>query len=417
MGENPLFEDIKIAEFSWVVVGTSASRYLAEHGATVIKIESHRRLDTLRCSSPFVNGIPSVDTSMFYGRHNSNKYSVSIDLQHPEGKKLAWKIIEWADIMTENFSPGTMTRMGLDYENVRRVKPEIIYLSSSMQGQDGPHSSYAGYGQNAVNLCGFTELSGWPDRMPAAPYGAYTDYICTRFISLGLIAALDYRRRTGRGMYLEQSQFESALHFISPPVMDYQINGNIMKRDGNRLPEAAPHGVFRCKGDDNWIAISVINDEQWQNFCAATGLPSPDREARFSTLKQRKKHEEELEKLINDWTARYSPEDAETILQQAGIPSGVVKKPSDLYSDPQLKVRKYFTPLTHPVMGMQNYEAQSCFILSDNPREITGPSPCLGEHNEYVFKQLLGMNDEDIADRVLDGSITTALAGEFQASM
>jgi benzylsuccinate CoA-transferase BbsF subunit len=417
MGNKKVFSNIKVAEFSWVVVGPSASRYLAEHGATVVKIESHKRLDTIRATSPFANNKPDPDTSMFFGRHNSNKLSVSIDLQSPGGKQLAWKLIRWADIITENFSAGTMEKMGFGYDEVKKVKPDIIYLSSSMQGRGGPHSQYAGYGQNAVNLCGFSGVSGWPDKMPAPPQGAYTDYICTRFIGLSLIAALDYRRRTGLGLYLEQSQFESALHFLAPPVMDYQINQHIMSRNGNRLDSAAPHGVFPCQGEDNWVAIAVMDEEQWTKLCEEMGRGGLSRETRFATLQQRKKNEDELEKMIGAWTKGEKAEDIESRLLKAGVPAHRVARPSDVFNDPQLKERQYFTELSHSAMGPQKFEVQSCFILSESPREIRTPSPNLGEHNEYVFKNLLGLSDEEISGYIIDGSITTELPGQFKASM
>jgi benzylsuccinate CoA-transferase BbsF subunit len=411
------FAGIKVAEFSWVVVGPSSSRYLAEHGATVVKIESHKRLDTTKTSSPFAHNIPTPDSSMFYGRHNSNKYSVSLDLQHPNGKKLAWKIIEWADIVTESFSPGTMEKMGLGYESVRQVRPDIIYLSSSMQGRGGPHSSYAGYGMNAVNLSGFTEVSGWPDKAPLAPYGAYTDYVCARFNALSLIAALDYRRRTGKGQYLEQSQFETAIHFFAPPLMDYQVNGKVMERNGNRLPGAAPHGVFQCQGEDNWVAISVPDEEQWLKFCRATGHPDLSAQGRFATLADRKKNEDDLDRLVTEWTLSRTREEVEAVLQAAGIAASVVEKPQDVYADSQFNHRHYWVPQDHPVMGEQLYEMQSAFILSKTPRRIKRPSPCLGEHNEYVFKELLKMTDDEIAEHIIDGSITTEFAHSFKVSM
>ena len=412
-----VFYGLKVAEFAWVIVGPSASRYLAEHGATVVKIESHKRLDTLRGTSPFADNKPTVDSSMAFGRHNPNKYSVSIDLQHPNGRKLAWKLIQWADIVTESFSPGTIEKLGLGYEDVKKVRPDIIYLSSSMQGRGGPHSGYAGYGMNAVNLCGFTEVSGWQDNRPAAPHGAYTDYISTRFDALALISALDYRRRTGKGQYVEQSQFETSLHFFAPPIMDYQINDRIMERDGNRHPEAAPHGVFPCKGDDNWIAIAVLNEEQWYNFCQTMNQPDMIKREEFATLAERKKNEDELEKLVANWTRYLVPEEAESLLQKGGVPSHIIAKPKDVYEDFQLKERSYFMPMDHPVMGRQSYEPQSSFILSKTPRQIKRPSPCLGEHNELVFKNLLGMSDEEISEYIADGSITTELPGQFKVSM
>ena len=412
-----VFRGIKVAEFAWVVVGPSSSRYLAEHGAAVVKIESHKRLDTLRSSSPFANNKPSPDSSMFFGRHNPGKYSVSIDLQHPNGKKLAWKLIQWADIVTESFSPGTMEKMGFGYEEVHKVKPDIIYLSSSMQGRGGPHSSYAGYGMNAVNLCGFTEISGSPEGPPSAPYGAYTDYICARFNALALIAALDYRRKTGKGQYIEQSQLETAIHFLSPPIMDYQINGRVTQRKGSRLQNASPHGVFPCQGDDNWIAISVLKEEQWENFCHAIGNPKLSQLKEFATLVDRKQNEDRLDKLISDWTVKHTREQAETILQNAGVPASVVERPADVYNDPQLQHRRYWVSLDHPVMGEQEYDMQSCFILSKTPRQIKSPPPCLGEHNEYVFKELLKMSDDEIAEHIIDSSITTKLDRSFNISM
>jgi crotonobetainyl-CoA:carnitine CoA-transferase CaiB-like acyl-CoA transferase len=411
-----VFEGIKIAEFAWVVVGPSTSRYFADHGATVVKVESHKRLDTNRINGPFVGGEPTPDGSMFYGIHNPDKYCISIDLQHPNGKKLAWKMIQWADVVTESFSPGTMEKWGLGYEDAKKVKPEIIYFSSSMQGRGGPHTAYAGYGQNAVNFCGFSEVSGWPDRLPSPPYGAYTDYVSCRFAAFSIMAALDYRRRTGKGQYIEQSQFESSVEFFAPPIMDYQINQRIMGRNGNRLDSAAPHGVYQCKGDDRWVAIAVTSDDLWDRFCTAIGSSELATKPEYITLSMRKKNEDNLDKLVTQWTSSLTAEEIETILQKAGIPSNIVEKPSDLYKDPQLEHRKYFVPLEHAVMGRQKYAQQACFIMSKTPRELYMPSPCVGEHNEYVFKELLKMTDEEIADHLIDGSITTEFVGRMTSS-
>ena len=411
-----ILSGVKVAEFAWVVVGPSSSRYLADHGATVVKVESHKRLDSNRVNSPFVGGIPTPDSSMFFGRHNPNKYSVSIDLKHPNGMKLAWKLIQWADIITESFSPGTMEKWGLGYEDVRKVRPDIIYYSSSMQGRGGPHSNYAGYGQNACNFSGFTEISGWPDRLPSPPYGAYTDYVSARFSAFALLAALVYRRRTGKGQYIEQSQFETSLHFLSPPIMQYQINGTIAGRNGNRLPEASPHGVFRCQGEDNWIALAVLTEDQWLRFCKAIDQPQLVDQAEFMNLANRKSHEDLLEKIVTEWTLNHTAEQVQEILQQFGVPANIVEKPSDIYRDNQLQSRRYFTVLEHPVMGKQKFEPQSCFILSKTPREINKPSPCLGEHNEYVFKELLGLSDDELAEHIIDGSITTQLTGKMNTT-
>ncbi len=415
--KKQVFEGIKIADFSWAGVGPLSSRYLAEHGATVVKIESHKRIDLLRQAGPFADNTPTPDSSMFYGKFNPNKYSVTIDLQHPNGKKLAWKLIEWADIVTESFSPGTMKKWGLDYEEISKIKPSIIYLSTNMQGSGGPHSSYSGLGYNAVNFSGFTEITGWPDRMPTAPQGAYTDLVCPRFTALGILAALDYRRRTGKGQWVEQSQFESALHFLASPLLDYQINGEVIQRNGNRLPDAAPHGAFQCKGDDDWIAISVVNDEQWQNFCQVTGNSALSTQKEYATLADRKRNEDALEELVTAFTLNHTAEEVEAMMQKAGVPAHKVYKPKDVYNDQQLRHRNYFIPLKHPVMGKQQFEMQSCYILSKTPRQIKKPSPCLGEHNEYVFKELLKMTDDEIAEHIIDGSITTEIPGGMKVTM
>ncbi len=407
--DKNIFKGVKVAEFAWVVVGPSTSRYLAEHGATVVKIESHKRLDTNRVNSPFVNNEPSPDSSMFYGRHNPNKYSVSINMNLDSGKELAWKLIKWADIVTETFAPGMVERWGIDYENVKKVRPDIIYLSSSMQGRGGPHTSYAGYGQNACNFSGFAELSGWPDRKASQPWGAYTDYVCCRFTAFSLIAALIQKKLTGKGQYIEQSQFESSLHFLMPAIMDYQVNGHIMGRMGNRTPIFSPHGVFQCQGDDRWAAITVTNEQMWQSFCKAIGNPALAKQKEFATLADRKKNEDRLEEIVTAWTKQHTHQDVQDILQKAGVAVHMVSRPSDVYLDEQLKARNYWVPLQHEVMGLQKWEPQSCFIMSKTPRQIKMPSPLLGQHNEYVFKELLKMSDDEIAEHIIDGSITTSM--------
>jgi benzylsuccinate CoA-transferase BbsF subunit len=406
-----VFEGVKVAEFAWIVVGPMTSRYLADHGATVVRIESHSRLDFMRTLTPFTTKKPGIDTSMAYGRYNANKYSVSIDLNHPNGQKLALKFIMWADIVTESFTPKVMKKWGLDYESVRKLRPDIIYLSSSMQGQEGPHANYAALGPHACALCGFTEISGWPDRMAAAPYGPYTDFIAPRFNAAAMIAALEYRRRTGKGQWIEQSQFEASLHFLCPPIMDYLVNGRIAKRKGNRLRYAAPHGIFPCKGDDCWVAIAVFTDEEWRAFCSTIGNPEWTKRTGFATLERRKENEDELEKLVGEWTINYTADHVEAMLQAAGVVANRLAKPSDVFEDPQLEHRNYFVRLEHPEMGRPAFESLACYILSKTPRELTMPSPCLGEHNAYVFKELLGMTDDEIADHIVDGSITTELPG------
>ncbi len=197
-----VFEGIKVAEFAWVAVGPQTSKYLADHGATVVRIESHTSWENLRGVGPFAQGKSGLNRSMAFGKYNANKFGASLDLNHPRGQELALKFIKWADIVTESFRPGIMKRWGLDYDSVRQVKPDIIYFSTSMQGQTGPFATYGGLGPMMSAVAGFAEISGWPDRIPSPPYGAYTDYICQRFNSAALIAALEYRQKTGKGQWM-----------------------------------------------------------------------------------------------------------------------------------------------------------------------------------------------------------------------
>lgn len=278
-----------------------------------------------------------------------------------------------------------------------------------MQGQTGPFAEYGGLGPMISAVAGFGEISGWTDRMPSPPYGAYSDYFCQRFSSAALIAALDYRQRTGKGMRIEQSQLETSVHMIAPLVMDYAINGRIAGRDGNRLSYAAPHGVYPCTGEDCWIAIAVFDDKQWQSFCKAIGDPSWVRDSKFKTLTGRKKNEDELDNLIAQWTSQHDAKQVEVSLQASGVPANAVEKTSDLFRDLQLEHRKFWVRLEHPEMGTPAFQQQANYILSKTPRKISMPSPCLGEHNEYVYKELLGMTDDEIADLIADGSINSAL--------
>jgi len=402
-----VFEGLKILEFAWVAVGPETTRYFADHGATVIRIESHTHFDLLRSTSPYPNNKPSINGSMFYGKYNANKYNASLNLNTPRGRKLAWKFIHWADILIESFRPGTMKKWEMDYETVSKVKPDLIYVSSSMQGQTGPHAGYAGVGSMISAVAGFGEISGWPDRTPSPPYGAYSDYFCQRFNAAAIIAALYYRQKTGRGQWLEQSQLENSVYLMSPIFMDYTVNGRITRRYGNRLNQAAPHGVYPCRGDDRWIAITVFTEEQWQIFTKVTGNLSWTSDDKFSSLSNRKQNEDELDILVAKWTSSHIAEELETSLQAAGIPANMVEKSSDLYSDPQLEHRQYYQKLEHPEIGYPSYPQQTNFILSKTPREIVRRSPCLGEHNEYVYKELLGLTEEEIADYIADNIITT----------
>jgi benzylsuccinate CoA-transferase BbsF subunit len=304
-------------------------------------------------------------------------------------------------------TPGSMKKMGLDYESLKAIKPDIIMYSTCQLGQYGPHAQLPGYGNIGAAMSGSNYLVGWPDRAPAGAFGAYTDFIAPWFLISTLIGALLYRKRTGKGLYIDMAQVEAAATFLAPAILDYTVNGRVAERTGNSSPYAAPHGAFPCQGDDRWAVISVSTDEEWQAFCKVIGNPDWTGESRFQTHAQRKDHEEALNDLVGEWTRKRRAEQVMTLMQEAGVPAGVVENcHEDLFADPQLKHRRHFRYLEHPVIGKHAYNAPA-YILSRTPNRIHKAGPTLGEDNEYVFKEILGYSDDDIAEMLVEGVITT----------
>ena len=396
MRGKQVFEGVKVVDLTWIATGPMVTKYLADHGATVIRIESKRRLDGLRQSPPFKDSVFGINRSSSFACLNTSKYSMTLDLKHPRGKEFFKQMVLWADIVAESFTPGTMEQWGLDYAELKKIKPDIIMLSISLQGQTGPHRLYQGFGMQVAGLVGIQSVTGWPDRLPLNPYGAYPDMISPHLAAAYLIAALDYHRQTGEGQYIDFSQLELTIPFLAPAFLDYTVNKRVAKLRGNREDCAAPHNAFRCKGDDNWVAIAVFTDEEWEAFCKVIGEPAWTKEPKFSTLLARKRNEDELDKLVEQWTINYSSFEVMQMLQTAGVPAGVVQKVSELYNDPQLKYRHFFQELNHPEIGKAPYGGFQS-ILSKTPGELR-PAPCLGEHNRYVCTEILGVSNEEFEE-------------------
>lgn len=398
-----VFEGLKVADFTWAIVGPLISRHLGDHGATVVRVESATRPDIVRAAPPFKDRIAGLNRSAYFTNYNSSKYSLSLNLERPEAREVAKRLAAWSDVVLESMSPGVMKRWGLSYEELKAMKPDLIMMSTTNLGQTGPQASAAGFGTQLVSQAGFTHLTGWPDREPAQPYAAYTDMLAPLFGASALIAALEYKRRTGRGQYLDLSQLESSLHFLSPLFLNYDVNGEEAIRDGNRSPDAAPHGAYRCKGQDRWCAIAVDSEAAWSAFVAALRQPVWTQDLRFSTLHGRKANEDELDKLVEAWTIERPAEEVADNLQNAGVAAGVVKNARDMFEDPQLRHRQHYRVLDHPEMGPHTYDYPP-FHLSRTPAEMTR-CPCLGENTEFVLKELLGMSDEEYVNLLVAGAL------------
>ena len=402
MGKKPL-EGIKVADFTWALVGPMSTKHLSDNGAEVIKIEGKSKIDVHRIQGPYQDDIPGLDRSNRFNWYTTGKLSIALNIARPKGIEVAKKIVAWADIVVDNFAGGTMERMGLGYEELKKMKPDIIMLSSSMQGQTGPYSTHRAFGLHLTALTGFNHISGWPDRQPAGLM-FYTDYIAPHFNILAILAALSYRRRTGKGQYIDVSQSESCLQFMAPLILDYTVNRRIANRMGNHSAYATPHGVYQCRGEDRWCAIAVFTDEEWDSFCRVIGNPSWTDDPKFASIRSRKENEEELEKRVEEWTIDRTAEEVMSLMQTAGVSAGVVQTTEDLLEhDPQLRNRHFFWDLEHPEVGTHR-SARPPYVLSKSTYELQR-APLIGEHNEYVLKEVLHMSDEEIAELTVEGVI------------
>jgi crotonobetainyl-CoA:carnitine CoA-transferase CaiB-like acyl-CoA transferase len=396
---------VRIIDFGAGAIDPLATSYLADFGAEVIKVESYSKLDFMRGSEIVVGGIRDPDSNISFGRYNQNKMSVLINLKHPQGIALAKKLISLADVVIENFRLGVMPRLGLGYEELRKIKPDIIMLSASFGGQTGPYRDFGGQGTIIATLLGVNEITGWPDRWPAIPGAAFCDHYMPFMCAVIIMASLEYRRRTGKGQFIDASSIEGCLDVLDTATVDYGVNKRILKRRGNRHPTAAPHGVYRCQGDDRWCTITVFTDKEWQSFCRVLGNPDWTAEERFCTLLGRLGNVDELDKLVENWTIRQKAEEVMLKLQAAGIAAGVVKNAKDIYEDPQMIYREHFWEFKEPGMEAFTFEAPSV-RMSKTPARLHRRYPFLGEHNSYVYDKLLGLDAKEYAQLVEDGVIS-----------
>lgn len=371
-GRDAPFAKLKVADFSWVGVGPMIGKALADHGATVVRIESANRVDLLRTAPPFKDDEPGQDRAQFMANFNTSKLGMTIDLKNPEGPTLARRMADWADVVLESYSPGTMARFGLDWETLSADRDDLVMLSTSMRGQTGRERGYSGFGGQGACIAGLFELVGWPDRQPSGPWGAYTDFISPRYGICALVAALMHRRRTGLGQYIDLAQVECGIRFIEPLILDYAATGRVAERLGQGSPSLDPHGVFPCAGEQRYVAVGVETADERESL--AMLLDGAE---------------------LDDWCGERDAFDAAAELRRVGVPAYVLLRPNDLYEDPQLAHRGFFETLDHPVMGPTPYDGPAT-IYSRTPQRLRSPAPCLGQHNDEVLRDHLEMEAEEI---------------------
>ena len=404
-GDVPLpFAGIKFADFSWIGVGPITAKTFADHGALVVHIENDNPIDRLRMVGPFKDDIPGPNRCQFFNAFNTSKRSLQLNLKHPDGIAIAKKLLQWADICLDSFTAGTMDALGLGYEVARKLNPGIIVASTCLLGQTGPAARLSGYGYHAAAISGFYEVTGWDDRPPAGPFNAYTDTIAPRFLAATLMAALDHRRRTGEGQFIDQAQLESSLHFLAPELLNVQLTGHSPRRAGNESTTAAPHDVYPCAGVDEWCAIAVETDQQWRALREALGEPAWAMAPSLASFAGRLAARTQIDRELAEFSARHAPRELMNLLQAAGVPAGMVQRSSDHMQDPQLAHRGFFRRLLHPEMGEVAYEGHQ-YRISGYDSGPLAPAPCLGEHSYEVLQDVLGMDDDAIAEVMSNGAV------------
>ncbi len=391
-----LFEGLKVADFSWVGALPLVSKDLANLGATVVRVESEKHVDPLRMIPPWKDGIPNISTGYAMANFNQSKLGLALDLASEEGRRVALDLVDWADVVTESFTPGSARKLGLDYETLRQRKPELVMISSCMRGQTGPEAAYTGFGLQGAGLAGLVAVTGWPDRLPSGPWGAYTDFIAPRYSLAALGAALVHRERTGEGQYIDLSQVEAAIHFLEPMLLDYTVNGIVWDRPGHDSQRACPHGVYATRGTERYVALAAESAEQWRALCRE--IPSLARfgVAEFEPLAARLARRPELERAVAEAVADEEPFALARRLRGAGAPAYVVARGTDLHEDPQLLDRGFFVELDHPRIGRVRFDG-AVTIWSRTPSRPTHAGPTIGQHSFEVLTEVLGYDDETIA--------------------
>lgn len=400
-----IFEGLKVADFAWVAALPLASKDLANLGATVIKIESEKFVDPLRMLPPWKDSVPDVSGSYCTANYNQSKLGLGLDLSSPEGREAALRIVDWADVVTESFTTGSAAKLGLDWESLRKRKPGLIMISSCMRGQTGPEAAYTGFGLQGAGLAGFVSMTGWPDRIPSGPWGAYTDFIAPRCSLAALGAALHHRDRTGEGQYIDFSQIEAAMQFIAPAVLDYTVNGRICERPGLDSQRACPHGVFATEGKERYVAIACENAAQWRALCGQIPGMKAFATPELEELSSRIARKVEIELPLAAACREREPFALAKSLRQAGVPAYVVMRATDLHEDPQLLARDFFVDLDHPHIGRARF-CGAVTAFSGTPSAPTHAGPTIGQHSFDVLTQVLGYSDEEAAELAMSGALT-----------
>jgi benzylsuccinate CoA-transferase BbsF subunit len=394
---------LRVLDFTWFGAGPVGTKWLAAAGAEVIKIETQHRVDGLRIQEPKVGDPASPNTSLFFNNFNTDKVDLLLDLNNDKGLAIARRLVAISDVVMTNFSPRNVVKWGLDYESLRAIREDVIVVHLPAMGLWGPKVHFAGFGSSFKAIGGLNMLMGTPEAAPVGPQGTFTDWcLVPSHCMTALLAAIHYRHRTGKGQQIELAQYECIINTTGTTILEYTANGRVPARIGNRHPSMAPHGHYACKGDQRWIVIAARDDAEWLALCEAVGQAGAAVDRRFATLSDRLANVDALDARVATWTRDADAYELMHRLQRAGVPAGVVQNARDLFeNDEQLRAREHYVWLDHPETGRQPADRPG-FRLSKTASVPARAAPCMGEQNDYVLHDLLGLSTQEIDALIME---------------
>ncbi|MEX1255578.1 MAG: CoA transferase [Dehalococcoidia bacterium] len=398
---------IRVLDLSKVWAGPYGTRLLADMGAEVIKVEAARAWDMIRSLSllPGETERP-YNRAAFFNHYNRNKYGCAIDFSKPQGRDLALRLVAISDVVVENYRSDVLAGLGLTYEAMREVNPDIILVSMPSHGLSGPEAHYVAYGTNIEQLAGLPSVSGYPDGPPHKSATSYGDPMAGATAAAATIAALLYRRNTGLGQHVEVAQWEAFLPLVGEFLVEHSMTGQEPPRRGDRHSSMAPHGVYLCQGDDSWVAIAVGADDEFAALCHVLGRPELAQDDRFEDVVSRHRHQDELNEIVSTWTQEHSHRDAAKQLQAAGVAASPVLRLPELPEDPHLTERGFFEEVTHREAGTWLID-RPAWRFDLTPAHTRLPAPCFAEHNDFVLRGLLGLSDEEMVELEREGVVSS----------
>lgn len=399
-------EGIRVIDLSRLMAGPTVTMLLGDMGAEIIKVESIQRIDGWR-GGRIPQGVDKAyELSPLFNAIARNKLGITLNLTERKGAEVLKRLVKIGDVLVENYTPRVMKNFGLGYPVLQELNPTLVMISMPGYGSTGPRKDYTAFAYPIEEMAGICQLTGFPDGPPLQMGHGGGDGLAGMVGSFAVVAALHYRQRTGKGQYIDLAQCEAVTSLIGETIVDYSLNRRVHKRRGNRHPFMAPHGCYRCQGEDRWVTISVATEEEWMSFCAVLGDPPWAREARFADALSRWQNQDELDKLIEEWTLQRDHIEVMHTLQKAGVAAGAVLDAAELLHDPHLNQRGFYEVVHRERVGAHPYPGLP-IRFSKTPGKIRRPSPLLGEYNDYVFRELLGMSSEEVENLAQEKIIGT----------